>query len=851
MFEFLFKRPGDNKPGDPPAGQAAPPAQQAATAAGSQRELQADKLRQLGGNEAAAVEFILQCEFSELRLAAAEFVHSPEQLERVHTAMRNTDRRVAKLAQSRLDAIRHHESELRRAQAAIEQAQALLRDELLTPNHVAELDRKWSVIAAPELADQFDAVRAQLGQRLEAQVALQRAMIDRLAALRALETAGLTADEMRARLAQMEQEQQAALAAPEHASLPRALAAEFAAAHARLASNLATLEEGQAALAARDAQLAEWLAASRESLQPEALRKAWQKLGQPPRGPVQEAQQQRFDELLASLPQPERKPREPANPPAAKAPPKGADQHFLDTLDAMEAALRQGSLGTAADLDKALKDSRDKGMRLTSAQSDRLAHARAELKRLSDWARWGGNVSREELVKSVETLSTQQLSMSDLAKKVGSMRERWKALDSISGPAPKSLWERFDAACTAAYAPAAAHFKHLADERHANAARGQALLDEARAEVTRLEQGTAEWKHVAGTVQRLRTAWSHLGAIDRKDKKRLDHEFAEVLGVLQGPLEDQRKGEVSEREALIDEVAALDPHDRHVVDAMRAIQQRWQEHARALPLERKDEQALWQRFRAACDAVFAARKESVHALDAERRAHESVKEAICARLEEAAPQALPSTASKLLRDAAAEWHAAGPVPRAHEARLEKRYHDAIALVQHHADTARRAAGLAQASALRERLRLIHELEAVIADPAQDAAATDWQARWDQLPAVPADYDAVLRQRFGDALAATAAQGAQAYARLLEQNRSKLLHELLRLEIIAGVDSGPEFARDRLRLQVEVLQSSLKSGHKPATTAAELRQLCALPALTDARTASRIEHLLMRLAKEGK
>jgi hypothetical protein len=211
----------------------------------------------------------------------------------------------------------------------------------------------------------------------------------------------------------------------------------------------------------------------------------------------------------------------------------------------------------------------------------------------------------------------------------------------------------------------------------------------------------------------------------------------------------------------------------------------------------------------------------------------------------------PASASKLLRDAAAEWHAAGPVPRAHEARIEKRYHDAVALVQHHADVARRAAGVAQAGALRDRLRLVHELEAAIADPAQDAAETDWQARWEALPALSGDVEGVLRERFGAALGAMISPEREAYARVLEQNRPRLLQELLRLEIIAGVDSGPEFARERLKLQVEVLQSSLKSGHRPASNAAELRQLCALPALTDARTASRIEHLLMRLAKEGR
>jgi len=115
---------------------------------------------------------------------------------------------------------------------------------------------------------------------------------------------------------------------------------------------------------------------------------------------------------------------------------------------------------------------------------------------------------------------------------------------------------------------------------------------------------------------------------------------------------------------------------------------------------------------------------------------------------------------------------------------------------------------------------------------------------------PEQHEPVLKARFDAALAALGADRA-GYARQLEQQRHKLLQDILRLEIAAGVDSGPEFARERLKLQVEVLQSSLKSGQKPAGRAAELRDLVALPALADARTAARIEHLLMRHAKEGK
>ncbi|VXC00370.1 DUF349 domain-containing protein [Massilia sp. 9I] len=870
MFEFLFKRQGGDKPagasGEQPEGQPAGAAGTGVPGSGAPtpREQQAEQLKHLNGDEDTAVAFILSSEFSELRLAAAELVHSRPQLERVHAAMRNLDRRVAKLMQSRLDAIRHHEAELRRGQEALAHGRALLGDELLTPNHVAELDRQWAVITAPELAPEFDAIRAELGKRLEDQVQLQRAMIDRLADLRQLESGGLDPTAFAERLDALSREQADALVAQGHASLPRALVAEFATEQARLSASLATIEQDRAALAAREAALEQWQAQPVAELKADALRKEWQRLpAMPSNGPGAQLQQ-RFDALLASLPQEVRKPKE-ARPADAAAktdkPPKpqnkGADQHFLDQLDAMEAALQQGSLGTAAELDKSLKESKDRGMRLTPAQSDRLNHVRAELKRLSDWARWGGNVSREELIKSVEALPTQNLAMGELAKKVGSMRERWKALDSLSGAAPRALWERFDAACTAAYAPAAAHFRHLADERHANAARGQALVDEAQAEIARLESGEADWKHVSGTVQRLRTAWSHLGAIDRKDKKRLDQLFTDALNTLQRPLEQQRKGEMAVREQLIEEALALDPNDRHAVDALRDLQARWQEHARALPLERKAEQALWQRFRAACDALFAQRKEHAHAADAERKAHEAAKEALSARLEAAAVEATPATAGKLLREAAAEWAAIGPVPRAHEARVEKRYHAAVAAVQHHADVARRAAGLALAGAVRDKLRLIQALENAIVNPDAHTNPSDWRGRWDALLPLEGGYEPVLRARFDAALGALEGDRT-GYARQLEANRERLLHELLRLEIGAGIDSGAEFARERLKLQVEVLQSSLKSGqkssHKPGQHAGQdagLRELLALPALLDARTEIRIEHLLTRYAKDGR
>ncbi|MGV7209752.1 DUF349 domain-containing protein [Oxalobacteraceae bacterium A2-2] len=845
MFEFLFKRATDTSAVT--AGQEV--SEQDAAASAARREQQAAYARSLAGQEQVAVDVILNSEFAGVRLAAAEHVHSQPLLEQVLQAMRNTDRRVAKLMQQRLDALRYQQTEHQRAQACLEQARKLLQDEKLTPNQVASLDRQWQVIGAvPELAQPFQETRAALAARLEAQVALQRNIIDAVAALRKDPDPEHTPEQAAAALAELQAAHDAYLSAPEHAALPRHLLQDYEVALQRRQAAVAALGEHQAAFAARSSALADWLAADHATLAVDELKRTWQSLPRLPQGELASKMQADFQSLLsllqpAAAPSQERKAKGPGK--ADKAPPKEVDKKFIETMDALEAALGQGALHAAAEHDKWLKE--HKSGRLTHAQGERLNQLRAELKRLNDWARWSGNVSREELIKAVEELPAQKQSMSELAKKVGSMRDRWKALDATSGHAPKALWERFDAACTTAYAPAAAHFKQLAEERHTNALKAQALIDETRAMAAAIGPDP-DWKSIAAAGQRLRQVWSRLGAMDRKDKRKLDQAFDQAMNQLLAPLSERRKEEGGERERLIAEVGKINPSDRHALDQLRRLQEQWQAHAKALPLERKAEQALWQKFRAACDALFNQRKESAHAADHERKAHLHAREAICKEMESATfegeDKARLAAIAKLLRDSAAAWHASGVVPRAAEERISKRYQAAVAGLQAQADAIKRRAGAAQANALRDKLRLAQALEqAIVAGEEIDGAA--WEERWKALPPLAPDYERTLHGRFAAGLAG-AAKDRAGYAATLERNRPKLLDEVLRLEIVAGVDSGAEFARDRLKMQVEVLQSSLKSGVKPLTQAAQYLQLCAMPALADVRTASRIEQLFRRI-----
>jgi hypothetical protein len=76
------------------------------------------------------------------------------------------------------------------------------------------------------------------------------------------------------------------------------------------------------------------------------------------------------------------------------------------------------------------------------------------------------------------------------------------------------------------------------------------------------------------------------------------------------PLEAAQKASLARRHALIAEAQALGAAPTLRVDAVKALQQRWQAEAHTVVLDRKLEQKLWDAFRQPIDEAFA-RKSSV------------------------------------------------------------------------------------------------------------------------------------------------------------------------------------------------------------------------------------------------
>ena len=125
------------------------------------------------------------------------------------------------------------------------------------------------------------------------------------------------------------------------------------------------------------------------------------------------------------------------------------------------------------------------------------------------------------------------------------------------------------------------------------------------------------------------------------------------------------------KEKLIKEAEALSASREWgpTTTAFRTLMDRWKAAGRA---GRKDDDALWARFRAAQDVFFEARSAEQSKQDEEFGANLAVKEKLLAEAEALLPVKDLDAAKAALRDIQDRWEAAGKVPRADMARIEKR-----------------------------------------------------------------------------------------------------------------------------------------------------------------------------------
>lgn len=482
-------------------------------------------------------------------------------------------------------------------------------------------------------------------------------------------------------------------------------------------------------------------------------------------------------------------------------------------LEALEKALEGGEFSHATPLHEeidgtlhSLAASGYHGAALAEAKS-RFARLSPQFRELGRWRSWSADRARERLIQEMTALVGAEQHPEELARAIHALQVKWKELDAGGGRPARGLWKRFQKAANEAYLPCQAHFKEQAEARKCHRSEKEQLLEELERYLSEQDWDAVDWKDAVRREREFWNAWRAVGPVDRRHVKGLNRRLRTSMDALKARLHEERERNLAERRALVEAAQRLagSEHPERATEEIKRLQREWKT---TVPGSRRDERELWSQFRAACDQVFASRRQQHEAAAGEQRANLERREALCKELESLAegdddPDAVRRHAHRLQ----GEWRSAGPAPRAESARVERRFSEALRRVERHCTALVERAERKQLSALGDRAALCLEAEGLAAAASGADGVAGLRERWAALaPLADGDAQGQIERRFESACAAAEAGNAA-----VTEGTGERETLCLRMEILAGVDSPPEMARARMEYQVNRLSRAMGHG----------------------------------------
>jgi ATP-dependent RNA helicase SUPV3L1/SUV3 len=280
-----------------------------------------------------------------------------------------------------------------------------------------------------------------------------------------------------------------------------------------------------------------------------------------------------------------------------------------DVLSALELEIAEGHGKASAGAANALRHALKEFGRVIDDKLENQAHAAlAAAGELEGWQRWRADQLREALVAQAEGLlkrpEGQAIGGRKMQETLRGLREQWKQTDQ--GGAPNhSMWKRFDEACNEAHKVVEAWLDKVRAESAEHKAQRLALIEEvnawAAANRTALDD---DWKGFNRILHQFGDRWRDAGHLGEKAFAELQPLWKAAISNAAAPLEALQAESMALRHAMIEEAKVLGAAAELRIDAVKALQQRWQAQAHRIPMDRRHEQKLWDAFRKPIDDAF-------------------------------------------------------------------------------------------------------------------------------------------------------------------------------------------------------------------------------------------------------
>lgn len=264
--------------------------------------------------------------------------------------------------------------------------------------------------------------------------------------------------------------------------------------------------------------------------------------------------------------------------------------------------------------------------------------------------------------------------------KLQKLHDEWRETGPVANEYKEALWERFKEASSRINKQHQEHFEALKAEQVHNLELKEGLCVAAEELVAQPLTTLKEWNRANDRLLEIQKTWKTIGFAPKKDNNRIYERFRAACDRF---FESKRqffagvKSEMEHNLQLKNEICAQaealqnSEEWKKTTDELIALQARWKQIG---AVSRRHSDAVWKRFRAACDHFFERKAAHFAGVDGE---HEENLRSKLALLDEMAAADVKAGGYEVIKDFQRRWGEIGFVPIKQKDAIQKRYKAAV------------------------------------------------------------------------------------------------------------------------------------------------------------------------------
>ena len=283
------------------------------------------------------------------------------------------------------------------------------------------------------------------------------------------------------------------------------------------------------------------------------------------------------------------------------------------------------------------------------------------------------------LCEQAEALVMEQ-SVVSAFRKLQKLHDEWRETGPVANEFKEPLWERFKQASSRVNKAHQEYFESLKGEQQKNLEMKTELCVKAEELSEQMLTSRKEWNKANDRLLEIQKVWKTIGFAPKKDNTRIYERFRNACDRFFAMKRDyyaQIKAEMDHNLQLKNEICEAaesikDSEDwKKTADELIALQKRWKEIG---TVSRRHSDAVWKRFRAACDYFFERKAAHFSSIDNEQERNLQAKREL---LEQMKACDVKEGGYEAIKSFQRQWNEIGYVPIKQKDSIQKSYKQAV------------------------------------------------------------------------------------------------------------------------------------------------------------------------------